>query len=112
MLPPKHPVYGMLLGDMAGFYRKLDEKDIALQYGEEAREVARCTIPTHPLALELYRELGREYEQRQDFKKAEQLYAEIVGFLSKRNSTSSVEPKATFESALQRVRAQMQTARP
>lgn len=103
ILPPHHPLLGLLLGDMAGFLRKIGKQDQAVKLAERALEVARRTIPTHPYSLELFRELGKQYENSGRHSDAEAIYREMLGYLSHREGGYAADSKQEFEKALHRI---------
>lgn len=94
-LPKQHPLLGMLLGEMAGTYRDssrhpsgdpIADRQRGFELAEEAADIARHTIPTHPKAIELFRELGMEYESSGQTERAVAYYEEMVEMLSKRST--------------------------
>ncbi len=100
-VPPGHPLLGLLLGDMAGMYRECGETERAFALAEEARKIAKNTIPTHPRSLELYNGLADEYERQSDYAKALEVASELKNNLIRRDSEElSQQLKSTDERIL------------
>lgn len=80
-LPVRHPLLGMVLADAAGLYREAGDVMTAIQYAEEAADVVRHTLPTHPKAVDLFVRLAEQYEATGQPSKADAIYGEVLGFL-------------------------------
>lgn len=90
-LHPRHPVLGMLLGDMAGMYQEVGNVERAEELLEEGLEIGRQTIPTHEMMIEALIKYGEALERRSEHAKAESLYLEAADNASKREQFGIVD---------------------
>jgi tetratricopeptide (TPR) repeat protein len=85
LLPARHPILAMLLGDMAGLYRDMGDLRRAEELIREALEIGRRTIPLHPLMIEGLASFAGEMVRQNRIDEAERLYLEAIQIGKRRN---------------------------
>lgn len=90
-LPRNHILLGMILGDAASLHREMGMLEEAEAMIEEALEIGRKTIPTHPFMLEGLIKFGDEMSRQKRHSKAMMLYKEALGYARKRSEINKNE---------------------
>jgi tetratricopeptide (TPR) repeat protein len=100
-LPARHPILGLLLGDMAGLYREVGDLRRGEELIREALEIGRKTIPLHPAMVEGLTALADELVRQARTGEAEELYLEAIYIGKRRNRINPSDVR--WEQALERL---------
>jgi serine/threonine protein kinase len=77
-LPARHPLLGILLGDIAEFERNQGNPDRALTLIGEALDIGRESVPTHPYFIDALATCGMRLVEINRFEEAEAMYLEAL----------------------------------